>query len=467
MLVRMFKNPLAHVCVPCCLFFAIILLLPKLTLAQSNSVNFSPKAILVNLDPIENGKTMMTEFWSHLFPGKTPGQAAKEAAQANIDAFKRLSNDSINYQVVKQITVTSFPKYLNGFNYSFAKYREWDCNGSDPTGNCEKQKWQVDYVSFIKDNHICRIAEENNVDEIWISSPTFTLAYESFMIGPENGFWVNGPFYKVDDCNKNYIVMTSEFGPRPFTHIYAHRIESTMTFITENWNSGDRQKYWENFSIICQLPMGTTSTPCATTYCGYGHIPSNAQGQYDYANKNYKNSSCIDWKNFPNFKGEKENLNCDKWNCTDTNPGGWEEFWFGSLPRSDGEIDMVSRYNTSFKMKKNWWYYLLYPANAIEFKNSQHASARPTPTIIPSQTVSATPTNPIQPTITNITCSKRGNGDSDCNDIINLADFNIWRGEYYNLSRSQNDVKYRSDFNSDGNITLSDFNLWRTNYFKQ
>lgn len=296
------------------------------------------------------------------------------------------------------------------------------------------------------------------------------------MIGPKSGFWVNGPFYKIDGCNKNYIVVTSEFGPHPFTHVYAHRIEATMTFMTENWNTSDRQKYWENFSVVCQLPMGTNTTPCPMTYCGYGHIPSNAQSQYDYSNKTYKKSSCVDWKNFPNFTGQTENLNCDRWNCSDKAPNGWEEFWFGSLPRSDGEIDMISRHSTTFKMKKNWWYYLLYPENAIQFRQAQLAVPTPTPSGIPTTprpTLTNTPpintqipTDVPTPTTINNNCLNKKNGDADCNNSINLADFNIWRSEYSSSMEQLNPLLNKSDFNADGNINLSDFNLWRSNYFK-
>ncbi len=103
------------------------------------------------------------------------------------------------------------------------------------------------------------------------------------------------------------------------------------------------------------------------TYCGNAHFPPNALKHYDCSNSTYKDSNCIDWKNFPNFTNETENINCDVWNCTDT---GWQEYWFANLPRGVGEVELENKKGEKFHFKKNWWYYLLYPENSINFRKA-------------------------------------------------------------------------------------------------
>lgn len=55
-------------------------------------------------------------------------------------------------------------------------------------------------------------------------------------------------------------------------------------------------------------------------------------------------------------------------------------------------------------------------------------------------------------------CPLKGSGDADCNQIINITDFNIWRGEFlYHTGLS-------SDFNQNGTVEIRDFTAWRTGF---
>lgn len=55
-------------------------------------------------------------------------------------------------------------------------------------------------------------------------------------------------------------------------------------------------------------------------------------------------------------------------------------------------------------------------------------------------------------------CEKRNQGDANCDNIIDLLDFNIWRTEYISGSST------RADFNGSGGVDLLDFNIWRITY---
>ncbi len=53
------------------------------------------------------------------------------------------------------------------------------------------------------------------------------------------------------------------------------------------------------------------------------------------------------------------------------------------------------------------------------------------------------------------TCAKKAQGDADCNDVIDSADYAIWRSEF--LAGTVD----KADFNADGRVSLADFEIWR------
>lgn len=63
------------------------------------------------------------------------------------------------------------------------------------------------------------------------------------------------------------------------------------------------------------------------------------------------------------------------------------------------------------------------------------------------------------PTIT--PCGKKIFGDSNCDNIINLRDFETWRNEF--LSQSG----LSADFDSSGTVNIYDFEIWRTEFVNQ
>ncbi len=57
-------------------------------------------------------------------------------------------------------------------------------------------------------------------------------------------------------------------------------------------------------------------------------------------------------------------------------------------------------------------------------------------------------------------CSRHTAGDADCNDSVDMVDFEIWRKEWSHELTSKN-----GDFNGDGAVTIADFENWRKGYF--
>lgn len=72
----------------------------------------------------------------------------------------------------------------------------------------------------------------------------------------------------------------------------------------------------------------------------------------------------------------------------------------------------------------------------------------------------ATPTPTTKPTVTPTVCSLKSLGDADCNRLIDLVDFEIWRKEYTGSSTAKS-----ADFNTDNFVNIVDFEIWRKHYF--
>lgn len=76
-------------------------------------------------------------------------------------------------------------------------------------------------------------------------------------------------------------------------------------------------------------------------------------------------------------------------------------------------------------------------------------------TLIPSPNLSPTSTtSPTQPV-----CSLKSVGDANCDNLVNLVDFEIWRKEYQQITQTHD-----ADYNTSGTSDLVDFEIWRKRY---
>lgn len=326
---------------------------------------YYPKVLAIALDPTDASGDIDTKYFNGLWSGWGATDAAgfedKVFNQAVSD-FKTISNNNINYNIVKKIRLTNFPAYYNANPYTVSNYANCKQNINLPNGlSCEQQKAQLDTVSWFDQNNICQTAQSVGADEIWVISPPWILRWESFMIGPTYGFPVNGDTYIDVNCKKQYIIVNPTYDrPDLFLHSYGHRVEAIMNYVTSFWNANDKQKYWENFANM-------NRTPAPTVGCGNTHFPFNASAGYDYSNTTVKSFDCPDWNNFPNLQGATENINCTAWGCSDS---GWQKHWLSSLPSSADAVQMLDNSGNPFYFRKDWWYYILSPDNAIAFHNN-------------------------------------------------------------------------------------------------
>lgn len=57
-------------------------------------------------------------------------------------------------------------------------------------------------------------------------------------------------------------------------------------------------------------------------------------------------------------------------------------------------------------------------------------------------------------------CPRLKEGDCDCDGVVDIGDFEPWRGEFVGESATK-----KCDFNGNGSVRLDDFNIWRGGFF--
>ncbi len=64
-------------------------------------------------------------------------------------------------------------------------------------------------------------------------------------------------------------------------------------------------------------------------------------------------------------------------------------------------------------------------------------------------------------------CTKQNRGDADCNGIVNLSDFEVYREEFGSFEEGLlNPSLAKADFNGDGKVNLSDFERFRSGFIE-
>ncbi len=325
------------------------------------------KVLYVGYNPSDGTTTMADKYFGWLYSGLTADQVEDATANAEIAAFKQLSNGRISYQIAAKIHDRTFDPYTDGSSYTMDSYGGCLANPVDP--NCDPRKYLFDYPRWFAENKICEQADQLGVNEIWVQSAPFIMTWENFMVGPTPGFDVNGPSYVIPACKKHYVVHnpTYQAPPGSFLHIVGHRVERTMGFLTANWQPADTNLHWERFAVTSRYnqPYGQILPDLPNPYCGNAHFPSNAQMDYDYANPRAWNSICGDWGNFPNYTNSVVSVTCSNWSCTDNS--GWGAYWLGALPTGIGTVAMTSINGKAFAFPRDWWTLLLNPDQVMAF----------------------------------------------------------------------------------------------------
>ncbi len=333
-------------------FVFVLILVSTSTFFQLNlSAETHYKRVLtIGVNPVENGESLVEKFF---------GNSSNIENSTFNGAISRLNQIGINYTIARHINISEFPLLPNG-NRVFNMNSYSKCVGggtAQDIQNCDNSKWQFSYSKFFDDFNICSIANQENVDEIWILTPPYIGKWESLLVGPYEGFWINGVAEVNSNCNKLYPVMGPTYDrPENLLHNFGHRIESTIEYIFTNIKDEDKNTHWRRFSGFGGQPLG----------CGNTHFPRNYRYDYDYSNPSPASFNCPDWKNFPNYNGATINVGCNSWGCDDP---GWERFWFSYIPSSSGNAVIYNTNNQAVSIKKDWWYYILNPQESIAFVN--------------------------------------------------------------------------------------------------
>ncbi len=109
------------------------------------------------------------------------------------------------------------------------------------------------------------------------------------------------------------------------------------------------------------------------------------------------------------------------------------------------DIASLQIWNEKMTLLKNYW-------NNCAYNIPLTPSVAATPTRTPT---------PITPTIspTSSACGNKTKGDSNCDNKIDIVDFEIWRKEFMKTLTTST-----SDFNSDAKVDLVDFEIWRKGF---
>jgi hypothetical protein len=61
-------------------------------------------------------------------------------------------------------------------------------------------------------------------------------------------------------------------------------------------------------------------------------------------------------------------------------------------------------------------------------------------------------------------CTNKIQGDANCDTVITIEDFNIWKDQYLGNANLTSENSYSTDFDQDGSYTINDFEIWRRNF---
>jgi hypothetical protein len=292
------------------------------------------KVLVMNFDPIVQTKPLVRlhEEGKWFDP--------KKLAEGYAEDVKAASGGFIQFQIVEWQDLDEFTLKADGFTYTTAEYLECRRTG---------QGWHMpdgaDYPKVLAMHDVIPRVEKGEIDEVWWFGAPYFGYYESAMAG-KGAFYINGGVFGPDQipCKRAFAIMgfNYERGVAEMLHDLSHRTESTMARVYGGWKAEQLDTDWSRFAANFKQ-SGTAAV-------GNCHFPPNAESDYDYANKQFVDSSADDWLNFPLLKGTTKPLNCEAWGGPDYHRN-YMKWWFARLPRANGKSEKSDRLN-------NWWEYV-------------------------------------------------------------------------------------------------------------
>ena len=303
------------------------------------------KTLVLNYDPIipSQGNKYLHELCGWNNP--------RELAQGYISDLNNCSGGKVMYEIVDWVDINDIIPYTDGFKYTGETFYEnfqkasserWDWWSWSGWYAHEKNQatGMADYRWILESNNLIERLNSGEVDEIFIFAQPFSGMYESLMIGPDP-IWCNSIPLFVPELNKNFIIMSFNYerGVDCMLENFGHRVESILSYVFSNKDIKEIN-YWEKFTLYDKIAPGESG-------CGNVHFAPNSESDYDWGNSRYVYSTCDDWLRYPNFTGEKREVNCSEWGSGDMRLH--HIWWLSHIPKAEG-LD-------SNGMLNNWWGY--------------------------------------------------------------------------------------------------------------
>jgi hypothetical protein len=291
------------------------------------------RVLVLNFDPLVPTDT--NRRLSQVFRWNNPRTLAAEYEEA----MEYASGGFVKFDIVEWRDLNEIYAQRDGYRYTIEEYvanrrrgKGWHDGGG------------ADYPRIIAEQKVVPLIDAGTVDEIWIFSDHFFGLWEASMAGP-GAFFINGGVYPEVRSRRPFAFygFNYERGTAEMMHNTCHRTEATLNRVFDGWKLERPQSHWDRFSANEKQSKGVAGV-------GTCHLPANALGDYDYANKRTVQSWADDFLNYPRMTWKSKPVSRDTWSRGPDYHLDYMKWYFAHLPRAPG-VDADGRQN-------NWWKYI-------------------------------------------------------------------------------------------------------------
>ena len=264
------------------------------------------------------------------------------------EAMERVSGGFVTFEITHWTDFNEFPYFLDGYQYTPEEYVANRRSGSG---------WHEgagDVCRAMTEAGVPALVDAGEVDEVWwVGEHYVPGGGEAFMVGP-GAFFINGATFPDLDVDRPIAVVGMSYERELYCEMedMSHRSENHIgRSYNHRWNLANPSSSWDYFGANI-----TQST--ATPGVGSCHYAPNSEGDYDWYNPTYVETTADDWLNYPNMTGATAIMNAENWNETHHH-----QWWFEHFPRASG--------TGPDGRQANWWKYL------YDFNNYESGSGAP------------------------------------------------------------------------------------------
>lgn len=255
--------------------------------------------------------------------------------------LREVSHGVANFQIAERILVNHFPVKADGFAYTGEVYlRCWR------RGSGFHQPDAIDYENLLFEYQIPDKVRRGSIDEVWTIGFPYAGFFESRMAGPD-AFWCNAPpVENSQQSGRRYVIMAFNYerGIGEMLEAMGHRAESILEHAFRRVSNASN--LYKRFTRHQKTHPGQAEV-------GTVHFAPNSRQDYDWGNPTPVQTTCRNWKNFPDLSGAPVILDCREWGNGDIR--AHHKWWFSLIPHVPGSANGVAY---------NWWEYILDP-NAV------------------------------------------------------------------------------------------------------